>query len=117
MKMQSEEVIERVFPDIRKIKNPRLRSSVCKCWLSAWKYGDYERIEDAPRSRKLPKESLVLHVTAVTKIAAEIAALLEKIYGWKINYDLLLAASLLRDIDKMVSEKARENYEVASWFN
>jgi putative nucleotidyltransferase with HDIG domain len=112
LETENEQTIAKQFPDVAKIKDAKLRNGVCTSWLKAWKYGECKRIRDAYRSPKLPTESLVPHVNAVTTIGASIAAVVERAYGFEIDWDRLYAASLLHDIDKLItsSPKAVENF-------
>ncbi len=97
--------IREIFPEYKEIEDKKLAQKVIEIWATAWESGKWEDIIDVPKNLQITDIPLVEHVRTVTKCAIEMYKIFEKTYGLKVDYDVLVAASLLHDIDKVVSYK------------
>jgi len=62
--------------------------------------------EDSPASKRRHhsyEKGLIIHTVSVTKLALEMADLMEENYGVKVDRDVVIAASLLHDLFKYVT--------------
>lgn len=92
------------FPRIREIGDARLREQVCRAWLAAWQASDYARLEDVSQwepAREALGISNVDHTNGVVECALAIAASLELSQPLRIDRDILIAAAVLHDLDKI----------------
>lgn len=106
--------IERVFPEIARIRDSKLRSQVTACWIDAWHQSPYTTLEEAIFSPQMPECRLIDHVRAVTSISMQIVEVLTKWHQIPINRDYVLAGALLHDIDKLIIyEKTVHGYQQA----
>lgn len=98
------EAVLTVFPRIRDITSAELRDQVCRAWLEAWQASDYDRIEDVSQwepAREALSISNVDHTNGVVECALAIAASLELSQSVRIDRDILIAAAVLHDLDKI----------------
>lgn len=98
--------VEGLIPEINKIKDPDLREKVLKAWLIAWHKGNFKKLEDLPYG--FGGVTLIQHTRAVTKISIDSSKTLHELHGLVFNMDYLIAAALLHDIDKYITEKMDE---------
>ncbi len=109
--------IAKLFPEIEEIKDKSLRDQVVSAWeeairKSGWKI---DEVQSVPFTLLIPdcRIDLIAHTRAVAQTAMKIASGLTDSYGdrVKINFDILLAGSLLHDVGKIL-EYAREGHKV-----
>lgn len=114
----AERRIDSLFPEINLITSEDLRKKVKAVWKDAIESGGWgwEEIDSIPFTLLIPdcKIGLIAHTRAVTMTALAIARTLSDNYGDKIgiDYDLLIAGSLLHDVGKLleyVKEQGRVN--------
>lgn len=94
------EYIRNLFPLLDQITDEEIQKKVVEVWLRVWKESKFERIEDCPQYGDY---SVVEHTRATTKGAVEMAKIMEQEHGLTINYDYLIAAGLLHDVDKLLA--------------
>jgi putative nucleotidyltransferase with HDIG domain len=108
---RTESAVRRMFPELKSIKNGKLRDQVVRVWedairLGGWKPKDVEKV---PFTLLIPKTrvKLIDHTRAVTQTAVAIAGSLKKNYGAgiKIDMDVLVAGALLHDVGKLLEYK------------
>lgn len=90
-------------PDLERIRDAELRGRVAATWeaavaTSAWRE-DPARLPFDPGA---PDEPLLEHVRRVVEAALVLAPIAEAALGRPLNRDLLLAACLLHDVDKVL---------------
>jgi putative nucleotidyltransferase with HDIG domain len=101
------ESINQWFPLVSKIKDATLRQKVVGLWVRIWRESGYKELVEAPNlpSEDHLDENVVSHTNAVTKAALALADQIHEHYKLDINFDLLLGAAILHDIDKPVTLK------------
>ena len=93
--------IRRLFPEVERIQNERLRDGVVDIWLDLAAETPWERFEDIPKNLGLEKhEPLIGHILGVTRMALALADVAETLHDIAVDRDLLIAACLLHDISK-----------------
>ena len=106
-----------LFPEIKQIKEDKLRERVISTWDDAIKKGgwSYEELDEIPFTLLIPecKISLITHTRAVTQTSLEIAKVLSEFYKGKIqiDWDILIAGAILHDVGKIV-EYAKEKDKI-----
>lgn len=99
-------ILTKQLPLINRINDGRLRDLVIKVWVMLWRESPYHDISEVPNytTELIGKddETLVRHTNAVVKMSEAIARQFQQVYGSNLNYDILLAGSLVHDIDKLV---------------
>lgn len=90
------------YPEIKEIANPELREKVARVWLTAWEQSRFDKLDEAVFTPEGAAHSLVDHTRLVARLCKELAAMLKKIDGVHVDYDLLLAGALLIDTGKMI---------------
>lgn len=109
--------MEKIFPEIKKIKDEKLRQKTAGCLTEAIKRGGWAETElDSIPFTLLVKgdiPSLVVHTRAVTQTSIAMAGIIGTIYGDKlqVNLDILISGALLHDVGKFL-EYAKEGDEV-----
>jgi len=108
---------EQLFPELKLIRDLRLRKQVAAVWQDAidsggWEAGDLKNI---PFTLLIPgiKIDLVHHSRAVTQTAVSIARDLTRNYGKaiKVDMDILVAGAILHDVGKLL-EYAKEGRKI-----
>lgn len=95
--------VRSVFPEIDEIHSPELRSKVTEIWVEVWKESGWQRIEDVPKNPKnVAGRPLCGHIRSVTQQALATAEIVRRQHGIEYDRDVLLAASLLHDVSKLV---------------
>lgn len=94
--------IEKTFPLLADIKDGGMREKVVRVWVKLWRQSAYRDLEEAPNRSSGGEESLVKHTNVVTSAIWAAAQEMVKGYGIEIKGDVLLAASILHDVDKLV---------------
>jgi 7,8-dihydroneopterin 2',3'-cyclic phosphate phosphodiesterase len=92
------------FPRLREIADPGLREKVCRAWLDAWQASGYDRLEDASQwepAREALGISNVAHTNGVVECALAMADSLQNSQSLSIDRDVLIAAAVLHDLDKI----------------
>lgn len=103
--------ILKLIPEIKKIKDKKLKEKVILTWEQGIKEGGW-KIEDL---EKIPftllikdfKINLIQHTRAVTHTAYEVGKVLLKMYNdfIQIDLDVLLAGAILHDVGKLIEYK------------
>jgi len=100
--------IEKAFPLLQKIADERIRQGVTDVWATLWRESGYRSLDEAPNQDGCDEDTLVRHTNAVTSAALAVAEQLAEEYGIQVNRDILLAASILHDVDKLVLYEKRD---------
>ena len=103
--MEAMEYIQKLFPRINDIKNHDLKQKVAAVWIDAWKAGKYEKIEDLSQwepAREKINISNVDHTNQVIECGLAVAEVVERTQKVVIDRDVLIAASILHDVDKIM---------------
>lgn len=101
----------KTFPRIKDIRSGELRDRVCRAWLSAWQSSDCELIEDASQwepARQALDISNAEHTNGVVECALSIADSIEASQPIRIDRDILIAAAVLHDLDKICLFRAED---------
>jgi putative nucleotidyltransferase with HDIG domain len=93
------------FPLISQIKDDLIRQKVIRLWVRIWRESGYKDLVEAPNlpSEENLDENVVSHTNGVTRAALALASQLQEYYKIPIDFDVLLAAAILHDIDKPVT--------------
>lgn len=102
--MEKAERIRELMPLIDNIKDKKLREGVVKIWVRVWGESKFKDVADCPAFPGIEGCDAIQHTNCVTEVCVAMASIVRKIWGFPINDDLLLAAGLLHDIDKIVAE-------------
>lgn len=102
--------VEKTFPLLAEIKDGGMREKVARVWVRVWKQSGYRDLEEAPNRHSGEGDSLVTHTNVVTRSAWAAAQEMAKGYGLAIKEDVLLAASLLHDVDKLVLYERKDGH-------
>ncbi len=103
-----ERSIDSLLPEINMIEKKELRQGVADVWKDAIDSGgwSWEEVDSIPFTLLIPdcRIGLIAHTRAVTKTALATARVLTESYGdlIKIDFDLLIAGSLLHDVGKLL---------------
>ena len=108
-----EEYIKKIFPEIKEIKDKKLRDGVVKIWCNAMEKGKWETLDNIPFTLLIPdvKKTLVEHTRTVTGMAMGIAKERKDI-----NYDLVVAGGLTHDVGKLLEYERKGNRIIKSEF-
>lgn len=103
--------ILKLLPEIRRIKDKKLKEKVILTWEQGikeggWKIEDLEKIPFTLLIKDL-RINLIEHTRAVTHTAYEVGKVLVKLYNDMIGVDLdvLLAGAILHDVGKLIEYK------------
>jgi len=105
MKKRDQEYIVRLFPAIKKIKDPELRQKVILLWYKAWKRSNFPRIEQGHQfepARDRLSYTNVDHTNQVCRLCEELGKVLAEMLNLPLNMDILLAGAVLHDVDKLI---------------
>ena len=95
--------MERIFPEIKKIKSKSLRKGVIDTWLLAAKKGKWHSIRNIPFTLLIKtKKTLIEHTRMVTCMAMAIATKRRNI-----NKDFVIAGGLVHDVGKLLEYKKK----------
>ncbi len=101
------EHIQKMLPEVDRIKDKELRNGVINAWLLAIEKGKWHKIDDIPFTLLTKvKKTLIEHTRAVTNMAIAIASTRQDI-----DHDVLVAGALVHDVGKLL-EYGRENREI-----
>lgn len=101
--MSTRESIVAFFPEVQHLQEAALRKQVVDTWLRAWRQsGLGERLPEVPFSLEAPTETLVRHVRRVIQAATVLATHSLAEGGPAFDWDVLRAACLLHDVDKVL---------------
>lgn len=90
--------MEKLFPEIKKIKSKSLRKGVIDTWLLAAKKGKWHSIRNIPFTLLIKtKKTLIEHTRMVTRMAMAIATKRRNI-----NKDFVIAGGLVHDVGKLL---------------
>ena len=92
------------FHYVEQIGDLDLREKVVRTLVRAWRESPYERLEDAPNavSGWGWNVTFVQHVNSTARAALSLGTQFKEEYDAKIDFDVLLAAALLHDVDKLL---------------
>jgi putative nucleotidyltransferase with HDIG domain len=94
--------VQELLPELKLVKNEQYRKAIVEIWAEIFIDSDWDHFEDVPKSSLVQKYSNVQHTRSVTLQAYETAKILESIHGFQVDYDVLITASLLHDVSKMI---------------
>jgi len=101
------EYIQKIFPEIAKIKSEELRKGVVDAWLLAARKGNWQKIDDIPFTLlTATTKTLVEHTRIVTDMAIAVAQTRNDIV-----LDILIASGIVHDVGKLL-EYAREGNRI-----
>lgn len=111
--------IEKILPEIYKIQDEELRYKVKEVWMEAWEQSSFENLYEVSFAEGVEDYTLIEHIKAATKCAIAIAEIVNDMYKLPINWDYLIAGSLLHDVDKVIIYKnigypVKENKETVN---
>ncbi|MCX8128455.1 MAG: HD domain-containing protein [Synergistetes bacterium] len=108
-------LVEETLPEISLISKEGWRKAVSEIWAEVFKKSKWKSIRDTQYNPLCPGVSLVDHTRAVTLAAIRIAECFEAIYGSevKIDKDVLITASLLHDVCKVLEYEPKPGEEGA----
>jgi len=90
--------IEKIFPEIKKIKHSSIRKGVIEAWLLAVKKGNWKRIDHIPFTLLIKtKKTLIEHTRRVTRMAMAIAR-----ERHDLSMDFVIAGGLVHDVGKLL---------------
>jgi putative nucleotidyltransferase with HDIG domain len=95
--------IEKLFPEIREIKNRALRSRVIQAWLIALKRGKWKRIDGIPFTLlEKTRKTLIQHTRSVTQMAMAVARIRADV-----DMDTVIAGGLVHDVGKLLEYRKK----------
>lgn len=101
--------ITELLPEINEIKDRKLRQAVIKVWAKLWRESSCPDLKNAIHAgANYVDDTLIRHINAITKSALAMAQVVEEIYQTPVNYDFLIAAALLHDVDTLVMYRRKE---------
>lgn len=118
--MSLHDYIKSVFPELKLIKDEKLREKVIKTWVKAIEEGGWteEDLENIPFTLLIEGTdvNIIEHTRAVTLSALRMAEAMKEVYGdrIKINFDYLIAGGLLHDVGKLLEYEKRDGRVVKS---
>lgn len=105
--------VERLRREFDRIADAELRTKVAATWDAAIASSTCpEPLDRLPFDLHAPDEPLVSHVCRVVEAAFALAPIAEAVLGKRLDRDLLLAACLLHDVDKVIVFEPDEH----GWF-
>jgi len=106
-----DKIIRQLFPEISEIRDKILADRVVATWVRAWGRAEIRNpLIEFPFFHQAPSESLIGHVRKVTRFALALArSLSEDKNAPSCDQDILLAACLLHDVDKLLLYKPSED--------
>ena len=92
----------KLFPEVEWISDDAIREGVILAWVSAWRVGGWDRLENAPLMIKEIRDPKVgvLHVRVSAQLTVAIADIVEREMGQPLNRDHLIAGAILHDVGK-----------------
>lgn len=99
--------IEKIFPEVKRIKKKAIRKGVIDVWLLAMKKGGWKKIDDVPFTLLIKtKKTLVEHTRNITKMAMAITKVRDDL-----DLDMVIAGGLVHDVGKLLEyQKARGKF-------
>jgi putative nucleotidyltransferase with HDIG domain len=105
--------IEKSFPELKWIKDPKLRNQVVDVWKRAVDFRGWKRLDDIPFTLLVENSGkLVDH----TRRVAQLAKLILDARDEPLNADYLIAGALLHDVGKIVEYELKNGKVVVSPF-
>lgn len=111
-------LITRLFPALRHIENPSLRSRVAECWVDAMATGNgglgwtEDQLRRLPFTLKAGENGMLFveHLNSCAEQCRAIAGVLATTFGARvpIDLDVLIAGALLADIGKLFELQVNE---------
>lgn len=97
---QRAEIYEQ-FPILALVKSDELREKVVRLWVRTWLMSGWKTLGEIPNER-IGGNTFVSHVRAVADGAYGMGKAYEKIYGVQLDFDAIICAALIHDLDKPV---------------
>jgi putative nucleotidyltransferase with HDIG domain len=95
--------VERLRREFDRIADTELRTKVAATWDAAIASSTCtEPLDQLPFDLRAPDEPLVDHICQVVEAALALAPIAEAALGKRLDRDILLAACLLHDVDKVI---------------
>lgn len=94
-----------LFPEIRDIKDAKLRTAVVEVWKELWRRSQWHDVHDMPTSVEVPDYPHIPHNRSVLAMALAVADTFERIHNLKVNRDHLIAGAVLQDASKVVETR------------
>jgi hypothetical protein len=82
------------------LREPGLKGAVIETWIAALRKGGYAGVGEVPQSVRMPDRSLLLHVNEVNDMVVLFMDVTESRFQLAADRQMLLAASILHDVDK-----------------
>ena len=90
-----------MYPEIRQIKDAKLRKAVVEIWQELWEQSKWRDIIDVPTSGEMAYPNLP-HTQCVVVMALNVADAFRRFHKVEVNRDYLIAAAVLQDASKLV---------------
>jgi putative nucleotidyltransferase with HDIG domain len=103
--MHSVETIEQLIPAITLLSDQSLRAGVATTWADVWDQSEYDSLDSAPETPSLPERPLLHHVNETNNLTLELMEFARKNFGLEPRHDVVLAAVILHDVDKLLMYK------------
>jgi putative nucleotidyltransferase with HDIG domain len=99
--------VREAFPELELIADRELAQAVVAIWAETWERSGWERLEDLPKNHHTVAltHSTVAHTRSVTQQCVAIARAIDEHHGLRCDMDLLVAASLLHDVSKLLESE------------
>ncbi|HEC77824.1 MAG TPA: HDIG domain-containing protein [candidate division WOR-3 bacterium] len=102
--------IYKLLPEIKWIKDKKIREGVADTWLLAVKKGGWKKIDRIPFTLLIKtKKTLIEHTRCITRMAVAVATVQK---GF--NFDVVVAGGLVHDVGKLLEYEKRGNKVVKS---
>ena len=92
----------RLFPQLGMVSRKDWVEKAQRIWMEVWSSSKWPKLEKAPASLRTPRASLVNHTRAVLQGALSIAEARARVYGEKVDRDILIIAAVIHDVSKLV---------------
>lgn len=115
------EVVHRLFPEVKEIRDQQLRNQVVACWSEAIEFRGWteELLRNIPFTLLADnvKITFIDHVRACCRMCIAVNDVLDEIHGDQktpVNRDYLIAGSLLADVGKLLEFEIVDGQPVKS---
>jgi hypothetical protein len=98
--MSIEEQFRKDVGAISSLQASALREAVVRTWTAALRKGGHASLQEVPQSTRVPDRSLLLHVNEVNDTVQLFIEFTSHRFGLSADRDMLMAASILHDVDK-----------------
>lgn len=95
--------IASALPEVNEIRSERTRRQVLQVWAEIWRESSWRTLQDVPKNPcSVGDRPLLPHVRSVARQALATAEIIKEFHGISYDRDVLVAASLLHDVSKLV---------------